>query len=50
MGLLNKILGRLSPDKPFVLLVAGHPAKNSLVPDIVRKPLSEIGSFVAIDS
>jgi len=32
MGLLNKILGRPSHDKPFVLLVAGHPAKNSLVP------------------
>jgi hypothetical protein len=50
MELLNKILGRPSHDKPFVLLVAGHPAKNSLVPDIARKPLSEIGSFVAIDS
>lgn len=45
MGFLNKILGRPSHEKPFVLLVVGHPAENALVPDIARKPLSEISSF-----
>jgi iodotyrosine deiodinase len=47
MGFLNRILGRPSHEKPFVLLVVGHPAKNAQVPDISRKDLSEISSFVA---
>src|SRR6058998_1573495 len=42
MGFLNKILGRPSHEKPFVLLVVGHPADNAQVPDIGRKPLNEI--------
>jgi nitroreductase len=46
MGFLNKILGRPSHEKPFVLLVVGHPAENARVPDISRKDLSEISSFV----
>jgi len=50
MGFLNKILGRPSHEKPFVLLVVGHPAENALVPDLVRKPLSKISSFVTTGS
>jgi nitroreductase len=46
MGFLNRILKRPSYEKPFVLLVVGHPAENALVPDIGRKPLDEITSFV----
>ncbi len=46
MGFLNKILGRPSHEKPFVLLVVGHPAEHARVPDISRKDLSEISSFV----
>ncbi|MCA1658455.1 MAG: nitroreductase family protein [Verrucomicrobiaceae bacterium] len=45
MGFLNRILGRPSHEKPFVLLVVGHPAEGALVPDIERKPLAEISSF-----
>jgi iodotyrosine deiodinase len=45
MGFLNRILGRPSFEKPFVLLVVGHPAENALVPDIGRKSLEEISSF-----
>lgn len=45
MGFLNRILGRPSYEKPFVLLVVGHPAENALVPDIGRKSLGEISSF-----
>jgi iodotyrosine deiodinase len=45
MGFLNRILGRPSYEKPFVLLVVGHPAENALVPDIGRKSLDEISSF-----
>jgi iodotyrosine deiodinase len=47
MGFLNRILGRPSREKPFVLLVVGHPAEDARVPDIGRKPLSEISSFVS---
>lgn len=46
MGFLNRILGRPSYEKPFVLLVVGHPAQNALVPDIERKSVSEISSFL----
>jgi iodotyrosine deiodinase len=46
MGFLNRILGRPSYEKPFVLLVVGHPADNALVPDIGRKSLKEISSFI----
>ena len=46
MGFLNRILGRPLSEKPFVLLVVGRPAENALVPDIGRKPLAEISSFV----
>jgi nitroreductase len=46
MGFLNAILGRPANEKPFLLLVAGYPAPNALVPDIARKPLHEIASFV----
>jgi iodotyrosine deiodinase len=45
MGFLNRILDRPSHEKPFVLLVVGHPAQNALVPDIERKPIEAISSF-----
>lgn len=45
MGFLNKILGRPSHEKPFVLLVVGHPAENALVPDIARKQPDEVSTF-----
>src|SRR3954469_22245027 len=46
MGFLNKILGRPSHEKAFVLLVVGHPADDAQVPDIRRKALDEISSFL----
>ncbi len=50
MGFLNRILGRPAHEKPFVLLVVGHPAEHALVPDITRKPLQEISSFLTGES
>jgi iodotyrosine deiodinase len=47
MSFLNRILGRPSQEKPFVLHVVGHPAEGSSVPNIGRKPLHEISSFVS---
>lgn len=46
MGFLNRILGRPSHEKPFLLLVVGYPAEGALVPDISRKPLAEIATFL----
>ncbi len=46
MGFLNEICGRPSNEKPFILLVVGYPDDNALVPDISRKPLEEISTFI----
>ena len=46
MGFLNKFLQRPAHEKPFLLLVVGHPAEKAVVPDIQRKPLAEISSFI----
>lgn len=46
MGFLNKLLHRPAHEKPFLLLVVGHPADDAKVPDIQRKPLAEISSFL----
>jgi nitroreductase len=50
MGFLNRILGRPSHEKAFVLLVVGHPAENARVPDIGRKSLNEISSFLTAET
>lgn len=46
MGFLNRILNRPSHEKAFLLLVVGHSAKGAGVPDISRKSIAEISSFV----
>ncbi len=46
MGFLNDILKRPKRERPFLLLVVGHPAKNAQIPDISRKSLSKIATFV----
>lgn len=45
MKFLNKLLDRPPHERPFLLLVAGHPALNAVVPDIHRKPLDAIATF-----
>jgi iodotyrosine deiodinase len=45
MGFLNTILHRPAYEKPFLLLVVGHPAEDAVVPDIGKKALSEIATF-----
>jgi len=46
MKFLNKILKRPLNEKPFLLLVVGYPADNVRVPDIKRKFLKEIATFL----
>ena len=42
MHFLNRILGRPRQEKPFLLLVVGHPATGATVPRITRKDPAEI--------
>jgi iodotyrosine deiodinase len=46
MRFLNGLLGRRENERPFLLLVVGYPAVDAVVPDIRRKPLDEITTFV----
>lgn len=46
MKFLNRILDRPEREKPVMILVVGYPASGARVPDISRKPLPEIASFL----
>ena len=46
MNFLNQILGRPNNERPFLLLVVGYPAKDAKVPNIKKKQLEEIASFI----
>jgi nitroreductase len=46
MGFLNQILGRPENERPMMIVVTGHPAEGACVPQIGKKRLSEIASFV----
>ncbi len=46
MRFLNEILGRPENERPFLLLVVGYPAEDAVVPDIEKKPLAEVASWV----
>ena len=45
MGFLNDILDRPDNERPFLLLVVGYPKDGVKVPNITKKPLSEIATF-----
>ena len=42
MGFLGEILGRPPNERAFVLIPVGFPAADAVVPDVARKPLSEV--------
>lgn len=46
MGFLNELLGRPANERPFLLLVAGYPAADAVVPDIRRKGFDEVVTFL----
>jgi nitroreductase len=46
MNFLNELLGRPENERPFLLLVVGYPAEGATVPDITKKPLEEIATFL----
>ena len=46
MNFLSEILDRPENERPFLLLVVGYPTPDAQVPDIQRKPLDAIVTFV----
>ncbi len=49
MGFLREICGRPKDEKPFVLMVVGHPAEGAQVPEhaLIKKSLSDISTFMS---
>jgi nitroreductase len=45
MRFLNRVLGRPPAERPVMLLVAGYPAADAVVPRIQRKRLTEIATY-----
>ena len=46
MNFLNAICGRPENEKAAILLVVGYPAEGTRVPDIAKKPLAGIATFL----
>lgn len=46
MGFLHEILDRPANERPFLIVMTGYPASDAKVPDIVRKRLEEIATFL----
>jgi nitroreductase len=46
MGFLNRVLDRPRHERAYLLVVAGYPAPDARVPDIGRKRLEDIATFV----
>ena len=46
MDFLNRILQRPKNEKAFMILVAGYPEEGVMVPDISKKPLAEISTWI----
>jgi len=47
MTFLREMCGRPENEKPFLILPVGYPAPDCRVPDLHRKRLEEISSFIA---
>ena len=46
MGFLNELCGRPEGERPYLILVVGHPAPNAEVPVIEKKSLEEVATFL----
>jgi iodotyrosine deiodinase len=42
MGSLGDLLGRPAHERPFLLLIVGHPTEDAVVPVVAKKPFDEI--------
>ncbi|CAN5643538.1 nitroreductase family protein [soil metagenome] len=48
MRFLNEVLGRPDNERPFLLLVAGHPAEGAQVPVLEKKALEDYATFIDV--
>ncbi len=46
MGFLNEILGRPVNERPYLILVVGYPKEGTRVPQITKKSLDEMATFL----
>ena len=46
MGFLSTVLKRPANERAYLLLVVGYPAEDARVPDITKKPLDDIATFL----
>ena len=46
MKFLNDILGRPQNEKPFLVLVVGYPEENAMIPDLWKKGLKEVATYL----
>ena len=46
MGFLSELCDQPARFKPYLLLVVGHPTPDCLVPNLTRKPLEEIATWL----
>ncbi len=46
MGFLNELLKRPSNEKPVILLVVGYPKEGAMIPNIRKRELRDIASFL----
>ncbi|MGC2659012.1 MAG: nitroreductase family protein [Bryobacteraceae bacterium] len=46
MRFLNEILKRPAQERPFLILVVGHPAENATVPTLTKRSLEQIATFI----
>ena len=46
MRFLNRLLNRPAQERPFLILVVGYPREDAQVPDISKKSLQDIATFM----
>lgn len=46
MRFLNEILGRPDNERPFLIIVTGYPASDAVVPQISKRDLEQIATFI----
>jgi len=46
MKFLNEVLDRPPNERPFLILVCGYPDERATVPDITKKSIEDIATFM----
>lgn len=46
MGFLTEVLERHATERPFLILVVGHPRDDAVVPRIIKKRLTDVTTYI----